>query len=307
MHPQQVLFAFVALLAGCGPRFDHVAERTLPTSPLAASPTCGGYLVWNHEPVRDVFLVVNGSGVLSNAFVHPTFEDVLADHPAAYATFDKPGIHAPFGDPAAVTRDPQQLEPYTLGHGVTCAIESLRWAREQFGPSARLHVRGHSEGSLIALYAYDQLLRDDPALARGIETLVLSGLALEPFGEILARQLATLPDGEELQRALEACDWEVLMARLGISCAYVEDASARPSGRTVFERFATHMSVARFYVFHGTNDWNTPVAPVRDLEAWNTREGHLRLQFHYYEGGHTGSDEARAEVSRLLDTIVSER
>jgi hypothetical protein len=43
------------------------------------------------------------------------------------------------------------LERYTLGHGVECASHALRWAREQFGPSVRLHVRAHSEGTLIAL------------------------------------------------------------------------------------------------------------------------------------------------------------
>jgi len=135
---------------------------------------------------------------------------------------------------------------------------------------------------------------------------VLSGLALEPFGDILARQLASLPDGEEMQEAVAACDWAVLSERLGISCAYIDDASLRPSGAAMFESLATRAAPARFYVFQGTQDWHTPVEPVRALEAWNNAQGHLDITFHYYEGVHTGTAEARDELAQLLTKLVSE-
>src|SRR5690242_4359642 len=141
---------WLALAAGCAPRNHHVLERPLASSDHLA---CSGYLVWNREQVREVFLVLNGSGIRSNAFVHRSFKDTITTSPIAYATFDKPGIRAPFDDPAAVRRDDAILARYTLGHGITCATEALRWARERFGPAERLHLRGHSEGSLIALYA----------------------------------------------------------------------------------------------------------------------------------------------------------
>jgi hypothetical protein len=294
---------WLALAVGCAARYQHVVERRL------ASPddlTCPGYLVWNREPVRDVFLVVNGSGIGSNAFLHPTFEDAIATRPIAYATFAKPGVRAPFDDPAAVRRDDAILARYTLGHGVRCATEALRWARERFGRAVRLHLRGHSEGSLIALYAYDALLDDDLDLAARIQTLVLSGVALEPFADILEHQLASLPDGDRVRQALASCDWAVLERRMGVSCAYVEDATRRPSGRAMFERLAARTAAARFHVFHGTRDWNTPVAPVRELEAWNVSTGHLRAAFHYHEGGHAGSEAARAEMARLLASIAAE-
>jgi hypothetical protein len=73
----------------------------------------------------------------------------------------------------------------------------------------------------------------------------------------------------------------------------------------MFERLATRGTAARFHVFHGTHDWNTPVEPVRALEAWNASTGHLRMEFHYYEGGHSGSAAARAELSQVLTTLVS--
>jgi hypothetical protein len=294
---------WLALAAGCAPRYQNVVERPLPSRDDL---TCPGYLVWNRAPVRDVFLVVNGSGVGSSAFVHPSFKTMLATRPIAYATFDKPGVRAPFDDPAAVRRDDASLARYTLGHGVTCATEALRWARERFGPEVRLHLRGHSEGSLIALYTYEDLIEHDPALAARVQTLVLSGLAVEPFAEILEHQLASMPDGERVQQALKSCDWAVLETRMGISCAYVDDASNRPAGRAMFERLAARAAPARFYVFHGTGDWNTPVAPVHALEAWNLSTGHLRIAFHYYDGGHAGSDAVRVEVAHLLESIASE-
>jgi hypothetical protein len=290
------------LAAGCGARYQHVVARDLASSDAVA---CPGYLVWNREPVRDVFLVVNGSGTLSNAFVHPTFEAVMSTGSVAYATFDKPGVRAPFGDPAALRRDGASLQRYTLGQGVACATEALRWARAQFGPTVRLHIRGHSEGTLIALYAYDALLDSDPELAARIATLVLSGLALEPFADIVNRQLAELPDGDRVRQAIASCDWSVLEKRMGVSCAYVDDAVRRPSGRAMFERLAARAPAARFHVFQGTHDWNTPAAPVQALEAWNASTGHLRIDFHYYEGGHAGSETARSAMAQLLASLVS--
>ncbi len=78
------------------------------------------------------------------------------------------------------------------------------------------------------------------------------------------------------------------------------------SGRAMFERLAKRAPSARFHVFQGTKDWNTPIEPVRALEAWNVSQGHLDITFHYYQGGHQGSDDARAEIAQLLAAIVSE-
>ena len=135
---------------------------------------------------------------------------------------------------------------------------------------------------------------------------MLSGLALEPFADILEHQLASMPDGDRVRQALASCDWHVLEPRMGVSCAYVEDATRRPAGRAMFERLAARAATARFEIFQGTRDWNTPVAPVRALEAWNASTGHLRIAFHYYEGGHAGSDAARDEMAQLLASIASE-
>jgi hypothetical protein len=93
---------------------------------------------------------------------------------------------------------------------------------------------------------------------------------------------------------------------LGISCAYIDDAKKRPSGRAMFERLAARAPSARFVVFQGTDDWNTPVEPVRALEAWNASKGHLDMAFHYYQGGHGGSDAVRVEITQLLRSLTSE-
>lgn len=84
-----------------------------------------------------MFLGVNGSGSLSNAFVHRSFEALMNTHAVANAVFDEPGVRAPFGDPAAVRRDDPLFQRYTLGHGVACATEALRWAAAQFRPAVR--------------------------------------------------------------------------------------------------------------------------------------------------------------------------
>jgi hypothetical protein len=292
-------------IAACAPRYQHVVDRQLRST---GGLECPGYLAWNQEPVRDVFLVISGSGNLSNAFVHPAFEEILGTQRVAYATYDKPGIRAPFGDPAAVRRDYATFEQYTLGHGTACAIESLRWAREQFGASVRLHVTGHSEGTLVALYAYEAILDKDPALAEQLRTIVLSGVALEPIADIFARQLAELRGGERIRAAFASCNQSVINNSpfAGTSCAYLQDSARRPSGRAMFERLATRAPTVRFHLVHGESDLNAPVIHVRALEQWNVSTGHLPLTFHYVEGGHTGNAAARAAVTRLLRDIVSE-
>lgn len=294
------------VIAACAPRYPHVADRQLRST---GGLECPGYLVWKQEPVRDVFLVISGSGNLSNAFVHPSFEEILSTQRVAYATYDKPGIRAPFGDPAAVHRDYTTFEHYTLGHGTACAIEALRWAREQFGSSVRLHVIGHSEGTLVALYAYEAALDADPALAAQLGTIVLSGVALEPIADIFARQLAELRGGDHIRAAFTSCDQSVINHSpfAGTSCAYLRDAARRPSGRAMFERLAARAPTVRFHIVHGESDLNAPVTHVRALEQWNTSAGHLPIAFHYVEGGHTGNAAARAAVTRLLRDIVSGR
>lgn len=293
------------LLAACAPRYQYVVERQLRST---GGLECPGYLVWDREPVRDVFLVISGSGHLSNAFVHPSFEEIVETQRVAYATYDKPGIRAPFGDPAAVKRDYSIFGRYTLGHGKACALESLRWAREQFGTSVRLHVTGHSEGTLVALYAYETALDEEPALAAQLRTIVLSGLALEPIPDIIARQLAELRGGDHIRAAFASCDQSVINDSpfAGTSCAYLEDAAGRPSGRAMFERLATRAPTARFHVVHGESDLNAPVTHVRALEQWNVSTGQLPISFHYVEGGHSGNPAARAEIARLWRQLVTE-
>lgn len=164
---------------------------------------------------------------------------------------------------------------------------------------------GHSEGALVALYLYEALLDGDPDTATRIATLVLSGLALQPIAELVESQLTWLPDGAQLRKALASCDWAALKDRLGVSCAYMEDAARRPSGLDMFKRLAARAPRARFYVFQGRRDRNTPVEPVRALEEWNASSGHLSIAFHYYDGGHSGTDAAKAEMSQVLAAIVS--
>ena len=95
----RVLFA-LGLLAltssGCaGQSLKHVVQRDLLSKDGL---TCRGYLGWNSPDVQHVFLWMNGTGLYSSAFVHPSVEGALKVNSVAYLTFDKPGIRAPFQD-----------------------------------------------------------------------------------------------------------------------------------------------------------------------------------------------------------------
>jgi hypothetical protein len=135
-----------------------------------------------------------------------------------------------------------------------------------------------------------------------VKTLLLSGLPLEPFDEIVRRQVAEMPD---LARAVDACDWSTMKQRMGVSCGYLRDAGARPSGFTMFERLAGARLEVPIYVFEGNSDVHTPPRFVRQLEAWNEAHGHLDLRVRYYDGAHGGTPEVQREVSELLMRLAS--
>jgi pimeloyl-ACP methyl ester carboxylesterase len=231
----------------------------------------------------------------------------LNANPAAYLTFDKPGIRAPFGDPTRLSVNDDQLEQYTQGDMLECARQAMTWSEEQFGHAVHFHFRGHSEGTLIALFLYQKLLSEEPALAARVSSLVLSGLGLEPFAALVERQLSELPPnrGNAIRAAIQSCDWRVLRNGLA-SCKYLEDAYARPSGRSVFENVALRAPAVDFFVFQGNNDFHTPAKNVRELEVWNTQFGHLNMTFRYYEGAHVGAPtNVKRELSALLVRLTT--
>jgi hypothetical protein len=270
--------------------------------------TCRGYLGWNSPDVQHVFLWMNGTGVYSSAFIHPSVEDALKQNPAAYLTFDKPGIRAPFQDPAELSVNDDELEQYTQGHMLGCARQAMAWSHEQFGPAIRFHFRGHSEGTLIALFLYEKLLSEEPVLAARVSSLVLSGTGLEPFDALVERQLSAMQaeQGAVIRAAIQSCDWGVLRSRLATSCKYLDDAYARPSGRSVFESIALRAPTVSFFVFQGNDDLQTPMRYVQELEAWNRQLGHLDLTFRYYAGAHVGGPpEVKRELSELLVRLTA--
>jgi pimeloyl-ACP methyl ester carboxylesterase len=305
----RVLFA-LGLLAlahiGCaGQSLRNVVQRDLLSKDGL---TCRGYLGWNSPQVQHVFLWMNGTGVYSSAFVHPSVEAALKVNPAAYLTFDKPGIRAPFRDPAKLRVNDHELEQYTQGHMLECARQAMTWSQEQFGQTIHFHLRGHSEGTLIALFLYQKLLFEEPMLAARVSSLVLSGLGLEPFDALVERQLSEMPakQGGVIRAAIQNCDWGVLRNHLAVSCKYLEDAYARPSGRSVFESIALRAPTVSFFLFQGNSDLQTPAQRVRELEAWNTQRGHLDLTFRYYEGAHVGAPpEVKRELSDLLVRLTA--
>lgn len=292
-----MLCALCALAAGCVPAAVPHTE-----TPLRANDglECQAYILSGRQPVTDVFLSMGGTGTGTMARLPAEMQELLASRSAAFVTLDKPGVHATFGDSSSVRIDDGPFQRHTQGTLLACARQALQLSLDQFGPAIRWHLRGHSEGALLALFLFDDLLATDPALAQRVKTLILSGLPLEPAAENTRRQLADHP---VLERAVRACDWSV-MRHLGVSCAYFRDAEQRPSGRAMFERLAARSPGVRIRVFTGNADINTPAHFVRDLEAWNAAQGHLDLQVRYYDGAHGGTPAVRRELTELLLGIV---
>jgi hypothetical protein len=258
---------------------------------------CDGYVVWENEPITDIVLSMSGSGTGSSAFLPDVAAGMVRSRTAAFITFDKPGVHATFGEPSSVHIDDAPFAAHTQGTLLDCAQEALLFSVLRFGPAVRWHFSGHSEGAIIELFLLDKLIAERPEDARRVDTLILSGLPLEPFADNLERQLADKP---VLQGAVASCDWAFMREQMGVSCAYLADAASRPSGFAMFARLALARSVARFRGFQGNDDFNTPASFMFQLEAWNTTTGHLDLAVRYYDGAHAGTPEVRQEMADLL-------
>jgi pimeloyl-ACP methyl ester carboxylesterase len=301
----RALTAVSGLLAfACG-RPSYGVEEVRNLDALGGS-TCRGYLAADAEEVAHVVLWIPGSGTLSNAALPDALEARIRSGDVAVVTFDKPGISAPFGEPEHAMLNEDVFGTYTLGHLLACARDALRWSDERFGPETRVLLRGHSEGSLISVYLYAALLTAEPELAARVPALVLTGFPAAPLSEVIEGQVERLPepDREIVSDAIESCDEQVLRNALALSCGYLEDAAERESGFQVFQRLATLQADASFHLFHGTKDENTPVADVEALERWNDAEGGLAMEFRYYDGGHMGTDAARAGVAELLERLT---
>lgn len=297
-HVPAVVLSLLAV-AGCSAPLSLEKGRLHARDGL----TCRSYAAYRDPTVRDVIVGLNGTGTGSSAFVPPAPAAVLATRPVAYVTFDKPGISARFGDPIPTDTEPSRLARHTFGTLLDCVHALHDASRRRFGTATRFHFRGHSEGALLALAFLDELTRREPEGTHGVRSLVLSGLPLETFPEIVQRQLAVRP---RLSRAVSTCDTSTLLRELGLGCAYLADMRTRPSGLDLFARLATRAPATRFRVFHGERDEHTPARFVHDLEAWNRVRGHLDLTVRYYDGAHRGTPEVRRELTALLLALVSE-
>ena len=306
MHTQTLMrpalaFALWLGATACAPSFAHFRQVSLAAKDGLA---CDGYAVWNNEPVTDVVLGLDGTGRGTSAFLPDATQQMLHSTTAAYVTFDKPGVHARFGDRARVHIDDATFARHTQGTLQDCAEQALHLADTSFGSRVRFHLRGHSEGTIIELSLLNKLLTEQPALARRVQTLVFSGLLLEPFAQNVERQLKDKP---ALWHAVQTCELPVLLRQMGVSCAYLSDAGARPSGFTQFSRLAAAALPLKVRIFQGSDDVNTQASFVHQLEAWNQAEGHLDLTVRYYAGGHAGTPEVRRELADLLSSLAPAR
>lgn len=298
------VLAVLALMGACG---HTTTQADVETRTLSSTDgrTCRGYFTW-HGPVDHVVFAMNGTGTKSNAFLPPALEGIVPERAVLFATLDRPGITATFGAPENASTDQALLEGVTQTQLLACAKNAVHWIAERFGSTLHIHLRGHSEGALLSLMLYRDLLTREPALAARIETLILTGTPLEPFRTIVESQLAVFDehDGGALRAAVSQCDWPSMRDKLGVSCAYLDDAYAQPSGRDLFQDLAEAHAPAQFYLFHGTQDWNARVEPVHALEDWVQTQP-LTVHFTYYEGGHNDPPPAtRQALIMLLNTLT---
>ncbi|HKY63493.1 MAG TPA: hypothetical protein VJR29_08750 [bacterium] len=274
---------------------------------------CSAYF-FSAGPSRHLILTMGGTGLYSNLRLHGEIQSLLKTHPVSYVIFDKPGIQPKKGGKPGAYK--LEDEPSFLKHTqdtlMDCAAETLRWGLQQGGGTVQaIHLRGHSEGSQIALRLYERLLKEKDPLAAQVQSLLLTGLPIEPWDEIVSQQLQNYPEKlrNEIQTAMTECDWKVLKKWAGVPCGYLRKQSGAPSNEATLEGLRLLSPKVPIYVFHGLNDAHVSAGAVKAFERKNAahrerNEPSLDFRVLYYEGGHRSSESVRGKLKSVLQNAI---
>ncbi len=277
---------------------------------------CRAYLSFPSGKDRlPVVLDLEGTGLytMSVGVLDPAVEEALVRRRSvAVVAFDKPGLEP---DPESRVRvDMTVYARHTQADLAACAANALSWAaaRRETDPDKGIFLRGHSEGALVAVRVYKRLLESGSPAAGRIKALLLSGLPMRRWADILALQnrafypkgLAELAEARE-RDAIDRGDDVFLLMKCELPAAYLRHALLQESLAETLEGLAPLRPPARFLFFQGREDSNVQASAVEAFERSNAERGRqgrpaLDLSVRYYDAGHSLNEAAVKDLSSFL-------
>ncbi len=219
-------------------------------------------------------LIVNfaGTGIYSTGtddFLGSNYETVFNNNKAMVLTIDKPGISVNKESKEGFIVNHDIYDQYTQRDLVECGMNAIKWVEQSNHRfNQRIVLRGHSEGAEVVTRIFLQSLKTNTKLASKIELLLLSGVPMTDWKTILKEQLSPT-HLRKFKKFLKNKDNEKLIEFGGIGYAYFEEAFKMPSLAHVFDEIAQFKPQAKFSIYHGLNDKNTPCSHVQDYERKN--------------------------------------
>lgn len=212
---------------------------------------------------------------------------------AAVLTIDKPGIRPAPDTTAGFQIDHAIYDRHTQRDLVACVLVALRKVAERTDvkPDGWI-LSGHSEGAQVVVRAYRSLIEKEAEFAKRIHLVSLSGLPMEPWREMIGRQLENRPEARAKFWAAYARRDDAALFRLGpVGSEYWRDVFSTTPLVTDLRDLARREVKAGFAIFQGTHDKKVSPTSVTKFEEWNRRsasEGKpaLRLSARYYPAGH---------------------
>jgi hypothetical protein len=270
--------------------------------------SCQTYLHVDTETrAAPLALSLQGTGIYSTgntARIDPALRRLVHKKRVAVVTLDKPGIAAD----ASV--DDDAYNRYTQEDLILCAYNALRWARETApAPLAQdLYFSGHSEGSQVLTRLYRHLVAKEPVLASRVKMLVLSGLPMDDWRQMLDGQLGERHKARFWAGFLGRDD-SILRAFGGLTFYYLSNVFAQEPLRKTLESLWSLDVRVPLRIFQGLLDRNTPAESVKAFVEANAArrqrgEPALDLTARYYKAGHSLNSEAIRDIEADLERTL---
>lgn len=308
------LSSVVALAAICGLAGARVFARTdqMQVHGLGQKQCAvyfhhqGASLVW------PLLFSLRGTGVYSTASVgrlDPSERALVEQGLVTVVTLDKPGISV--NSDAGVQVDDGQYNSYTQEDLGRCSLNALTWAFAQNPPPIKrfyVLLSGHSEGSQVIVRLFDQMLRRRDPLAARIQGLFLSGLPMTGWRQLLSDQLSE-PDRSTFFTALQRQDNAVLRSYGNLSYDYLSAVFRQEPLADTLTNLVNRGSDARFFIYQGLSDKNTPAAAVMAFVANNRirrskHQSSLPVRARFYPAGHALNARALSDIRGDIESLI---
>lgn len=293
------------------------------TVPANGGKTCRAYLYLPEGSAKPLPLAfaIAGTGIYSESRIDEMsfgLDFILDLKKVAVLEIDKPGI-IPVTDETSpdykkgYTVDPKIFSQYTIPDLIECAANAITWARTEssISTNAGFLLLGHSEGAMVIVRLYERLLQADPALAKQIQALILSGTPLDSMKDIINAQLAkeSLDEREAFWRAYKNRDdaWLIQEEHGATGADWLDDAFASAPLAKTLNDLADLKPLTHFEVYQGLEDQNVPADSMIAFEKQNlakkkANQNYLNFDVHYFSAGHGLNASAGKDI---VTTILS--